>query len=129
MSGAAKRKQKRQEEQFVQSQQGALDKFFSASSSVVYDDNHIDAPDNQEEEQQVNDNLSEQVDAIENENLQPSSQPENSIDDVQPSIHDVFDPRTWENLDNKGRDILIEKGPVRELNLEFPIDAHNRSFS
>ena len=94
------------------------------------DDNPIDAPDNQEEEQQqVNDNLSEQVDAIENENLQPSSQPENSIDDVQPSIHDVFDPRTWENLDNKGRDILIEKGPVRELNLEFPVDAHNRHFS
>ena len=94
------------------------------------DDNPIDAPDNEEEEQQqVNDNLSEQVDAIENENLQPFSQPENSIDDVQPSIHDVFDPRTWENLDNKGRDILIEKGPVRELNLEFPVDAHNRHFS
>ena len=61
------------------------------------DDNPIDTPDNQEEEQQVNDNLSEQVDAIENENLQPSSQPENSVDDVQPSIYDVFDPRTWEN--------------------------------
>jgi len=95
LSGAAKRKRKRQEEQFVQSHQGALDKFFSASSSAVQDDNPIDAPDNQEEDQrQVNDNLSEQVDAIENENLQPSSQPENSIDDVQPSIHDVFDPRT-----------------------------------
>ncbi|XP_066320278.1 uncharacterized protein [Miscanthus floridulus] len=130
LSGAAKRKRKRQEEQFVQSQQGALDKFFSASSSAVHDDNPIDAPDNQEEEQQeVNDNLSEQVDGIENENLQPSSQPENSVDDVQPSIYDVFDPRTWENLDNKGRDILIEKGPVRELNLEFPVDAHNRHFS
>jgi len=130
LSGATKRKRKRQKERFVQSQQGALDKFFSALSSVVRDDNPIDAPNNQEEEQQqVNDNLSEQVDAIENENLQPSSQPENSIDDVQPSIHDVFDPRTWENLDNKGRDILIEKGPVRELNLEFPVDAHNRHFS
>ena len=95
------------------------------------DDNPIDAPDNEEEEQQqVNDNLSEQVDAIENEYLQPSSQPKNSIDDVQEaSIHDVFDPRTWRNLDNKGRDILIEKGPVRELNLEFPADALNRHFS
>ena len=69
-------------------------------------------------------------DATRNENLQPSSQPENSIDDVQEtSIHDVFDPRTWENLDNKGRDILIEKGPVRELNLEFPENALNRRFS
>ena len=85
-------------------------------------------------QQQVNDNLSEEVDAnddaIENKNLQPFSQPENSIGDVQEaSIHDVFDHRTWENLDNKGRDILIEKGPVRELNLEFPADALNRHFS
>jgi hypothetical protein len=89
--------------------------FFSPSSSVVPDENPVDAPNIEEEEQQqVNDNLSEQVDAIDNENLQPSSQPENSIDDVQQaSIHDVFDPRTWENLDNKGRDILIEKGLVR----------------
>ena len=55
---------------------------------------------------------------------------ENSIDDMQEaSIHDVFDHRTWRNLDNKGRDILIEKGPVRELNLEFPADALNRHVS
>ena len=85
-------------------------------------------------QQQVNDNLSEHVDAnddaTENENLQPSSQPKNSIDDVEEaSIHDVFDPRTWRNLDNKGRDILIKKGPVRELNLEFPVDALNRHVS
>ena len=52
LSGAAKRKRKRQEEQFVQSQQCALDKFFLALSSAVHDDNPIDAHDNQEEEQQ-----------------------------------------------------------------------------
>ena len=64
--------------------------FFPASSSVVPDDNPIDALDIEEQgqqKQQVNDNLSEQVDdiddATENENLQPSSQPENSIDDEQ----------------------------------------------
>jgi hypothetical protein len=83
---------------------------------------------------QVNENLNEadaiNDDATEPENLQPSSQPENSIDDMQEaSIHDVFDPRTWGNLDNKGRDILIEKGPVRDLNLQFPLDSTNRSFS
>ena len=111
--------------------------FFPTSSSAVPvsvpvpDDNVVDAPNIEEEEeegqQQVDDNP---ADAPENENLHPSSQPENSIDDVQEaSIHDVFDPRTWENLDNKGRDILIEKGPVRELNLEFPVDAHGRRFS
>jgi len=91
----------------------------------VPDDIPVDALDIEEQgqqHQQVNDNLSERVDdiddATENKNLRPSSQPENSIDDVQEaSIYDVFDPKTWGNLDNKGRDILIEKGSVRELNL------------
>ena len=115
----------------MESQIGALHNFFPTSNSVpVPDDNVVDAhtPDIEEEgQQQVDDNP---VGAPENENLQPSSQPENSIDDVQEaSIHDFFDPRTWENLDNKGRDILIEKGPVRELNLEFPENALNRRFS
>jgi hypothetical protein len=45
------------------------------------DENPIDAPENQEEPI--------------TENLQASSEPENSVDDAQPSIHDVFDPRTW----------------------------------
>nr|TKW30649.1 hypothetical protein SEVIR_2G051700v2 [Setaria viridis] len=95
LSGSQKRKRKRVEDQFIESQK-------------------VDDID----------------DATENENLQPSCEPENSIDDVQEaSIHDVFDPRIWGNLDNKGRDILIEKGPVRELNLEFPADALNRHFS
>jgi len=133
--GARKRKRKKLADQFVESQRGGIHKFFSASSSVAPIDNPVDALDIEEQgQQQVNDNLTEQVDAnddaIENENLQPFSQPENSNDDVQEaSMHDVFDPRTWENLDNKGREILIEKGPVRELNLEFPVDALNRHFS
>ena len=51
------------------------------------DDNPVHALDIEEQGQQVNDNLSEEVDvnddAIENKKLQPSPQPENSIDDVQ----------------------------------------------
>jgi hypothetical protein len=39
------------------------------------------------------------------------SEPTNLVDDVQEaSVHDVFDPNTWENLDTKSRNILIEKG-------------------
>ena len=89
LSGAQKRKRKRVEDQFIESQKGAIHKFFSASSIVVPDDNPVDALDIEEQgqqHQQVNDNLSERVDdiddATENKNLRPSSQPENSIDDV-----------------------------------------------
>ncbi|KAK1643813.1 hypothetical protein QYE76_061618 [Lolium multiflorum] len=59
------------------------------------------------------DNVNE--DNMEEENLQPSSNPNG--DDQDDS------PRTWNNLDNSKQDILIEKGPLREPNLQFrPIE-------
>ena len=70
LSGYEKRKCKRQQDRFIQSQQGAIHKFFPTSSKVVPDENPVDAPNIEEVEQQVDDNLSEQVDAFENENLQ-----------------------------------------------------------
>ncbi|KAJ1271086.1 hypothetical protein BS78_06G102300 [Paspalum vaginatum] len=51
------------------------------------------------------------------------------VDEQEDNLLSIFDPRTWDNLDNKKRDMLIEKGPVRELNLEFPKDAIGRHFS
>jgi hypothetical protein len=62
------------------------------------------------------------------ENLQPSSDTHNS-DEQDDSILTFYDPRTWDNLDNCKRDILIENGPLRELGLEFPKDAEDRHFS
>ncbi|KAI5022478.1 hypothetical protein ZWY2020_059208 [Hordeum vulgare] len=48
----------------------------------------------------------------------------------QASSFDIYDPRTWTILDNKPRDILIEKGPIREYTLEFPEDEiGGRHFS
>ena len=64
---------------------------------------------------------------MEEENLQPSSNPNG--DDQDDSLLSMYDPRTWDNLDNSKRDILIEKGPLREPNLQFRKDADGRHFS
>ena len=50
--GSHKRKQRRVEDQFIESQKGSIHKFFPASSSVVPDDNPVDALDIEEQRQQ-----------------------------------------------------------------------------
>ena len=50
-------------------------------------------------------------------------------EDLESTLPDIYDPRMWESLDNCKRDILIEKGPIRQLDLEFPVDKFNKHFS
>uniref|UniRef100_A0A453D6E6 Uncharacterized protein n=1 Tax=Aegilops tauschii subsp. strangulata TaxID=200361 RepID=A0A453D6E6_AEGTS len=42
---------------------------------------------------------------------------------------DIFYPRNWDNLDDKARDILVEKGPVRNDDIVYPSDINFRHFS
>lgn len=48
---------------------------------------------------------------------------------IEISQFDIYDSWNWENLDNTSKDILVEKWPTREMNLNFPNDTYFRHFS
>ena len=41
----------------------------------------------------------------------------------------IFDPGQWKTIDIKLRDLLVENGPIRGDDLNFPIDKNSRHFS
>lgn len=38
----------------------------------------------------------------------------------------IYDPRVWDSLDTKMTYLLVERGPIREANINFPKDNRNR---
>ncbi|XP_073355545.1 uncharacterized protein [Aegilops tauschii subsp. strangulata] len=92
------------------------------------DDDHNSNVDHEVNEQSSGQGLDVNKDNTEEENLQPSPDAPN-IDEQVDSLLSLYDPRTWDNLDNSKRGILIEKGPVREMDLVFPQDDEGRHFS
>jgi hypothetical protein len=143
LSGAQKRKKKKQEDLFIESQKGAIHKFFR--TAVVVDVNpgldNIRAKEleqqlmeldnaNEQENENLDSTNDETEDATEHENLQHSSHTKSpDVNDEQEDLlPSIYDPRMWDSLDNIARDILVKKGHVREYNLVFPTDRNNRHF-
>lgn len=137
LSGSQKRKKRRLADEFIASQRGAIDKFVfkpvdpgQNSSGLVADD--LEQCDkNLNEENDINTDTNHTSENDINEEINHVSEHDNipNEDTIAPPPLDIYDPRNWDNLDNKAKDILVEKGPQRELNLVFPLDNISRHFS
>ncbi|CAN1146272.1 Zinc finger MYM-type protein 5 [Linum perenne] len=136
-SGSSKRKKKQKVDELIQSQRGALDKFVvkePISENLDANVSHVDVYDvNAVEVDNSNANIGsvDNVDANSSradsfDNLDDNS--ENSDVDVF-NGKDIFDPRCWDSLDSRMIDVLVVKGPKRDLSIEKgPKDKFSKRF-
>jgi hypothetical protein len=159
-SGAEKRKKRQRLDAVGQSQKGALERFLvRESANANVDDGHdtgdvgAQAPTTEIEEEAlapaptteigeghgddtVEVGAQDPTTEIEEEAQAPTAEIEEDAQDPIPSDMnnsfqpDIFDPRTWNALDNRMVDILVQKGPKRDLSIEHgPRDKFSRRFS
>ncbi|PNT61430.1 hypothetical protein BRADI_5g15112v3 [Brachypodium distachyon] len=145
-SGNEKRKKAKRLDELVQSQRGDIFKFFKSNTGALTSTN----PNNElaivtvageqptdgnfesdQQEENIDTNIGDN-NVSDSENVDNSSDAHTqsaSIDEEPVHTSDIYDPRNWDNLDNKARDILVEKGPMGEEKMEYPLDDASRHFS
>ena len=138
-SRSEKRKKKRRIEALKESQKGSIHKFFKSNTSTARNSDEWaivaveDQTTQQEDHSRIEDNVGIDTDdnnVSDHEPIFNSPTTESTRVDEEPVFTiDMYDPVNWDNLDNKARDILVEKGPIREENIVFPMDARSRHFA
>ncbi|KAE8778692.1 hypothetical protein D1007_48382 [Hordeum vulgare] len=134
LSGSNKGKIKKKKDEEVKSLKGSLNRYFKPGSFsrdplelaiVCIEEQPTENTNATDDDMDMgNGNSSE------HENVARSSNYESpSVDKQQPFSVDIFDPRNWDNLDDKARDILVKKGPVRNDDIVFPPDSNSIHFS
>jgi hypothetical protein len=115
-----------------------LQKNFDDGHSPDHDAIQVETPTTETAETNVDESHGHDDNAIEVE--APAAEiPESNVDEgtsntdngINNSFQpDIFDPRTWDALDPQKIDILLQKGPKRDLSIEHgPRDRFSRRFS
>ncbi|KAL9686151.1 hypothetical protein QQ045_023606 [Rhodiola kirilowii] len=137
-SGSSKRKRIKERDKFSQSQSGAMDKFVfkkgkepQCQGDIEADvdvDVSVDVGVEENVEQPIEKPFEEDIDVGLEENVEhPIEEPfEEDVDvnveetmelglEGNDDIPNIFDPKNWDNLAPKWRDLLVKKGPLRDV--------------
>ncbi|XP_058733893.1 uncharacterized protein LOC131605566 [Vicia villosa] len=132
-SGCEKRKKKKRLDVLTQSQSGALDKFIIKEPQISIENQNVDVGiiENMEENgENVDANLgAENVDA---ENVDSENVDAENVDNANKNGEDIdiFDPIIWDSLESRMIDLLVTKGPKRDLSIvKGPKDRSSRRFT
>ena len=45
------------------------------------------------------------------------------------TFENIYDPSQWKNIDTTLRDLLVDKDPIKVIDMDFPKDKYSRHFS
>ncbi|CAN6678752.1 unnamed protein product [Malus baccata var. baccata] len=154
-----KRKKKAKDNEIAESLRGSLNKFFSTKNELVENLRENDVGEESQNvvgeshDHEIRDYVEEDVNDQENsgdleENVGDESQDhenggdvdlnvdddhigvEENIESPEPIFHlNIYDPKVWVSLNAEMKNLLIEKGPIRETNFTYPKDKLSRKFS
>ncbi|XP_074328032.1 uncharacterized protein LOC141665944 [Apium graveolens] len=134
LSGYEKRKKKRKADKFIQSKKGALNKFVIRESQNV--NNDVDVPETLANDLGCDNNLNQEN---HDDNEKKYGNDISHLGDIVVEVNqeenvdecvDIYDPRIWDGLDVKSRDLLILNGSKRDLSIvKGPRDKLLRCFS
>ena len=133
-----KEKRKEKNEEFIQSQIGAMDKFLGSNINNNKKSSIKDFVDEEFENENVQreDNMSIENESLvdhEQENLENeenrNEQHENINTKCEPLHLDISYPGNWKTLDQNLIDLLVKRGSSRKNVITFPKDSENRHFS
>ncbi|XP_058732697.1 uncharacterized protein LOC131604263 [Vicia villosa] len=138
-SGNSKLRKKKRIDALIEALKGALDKFIKTNKKSKFENlgdcssneliNHVETNNIDIDNQNENiDNFVEEVNNIDNDENDNSNLLTEELHSVD-ATKNIYDPSQWINISTSLRDLLVEKGPIKVTDIDFPKDESTRHFS